>query len=279
MHLESQEVLAREIELLAVQFETLTSVITERVCVRDAMGAAESPTPRWLRTLAVLAVDIEFLVSRRNVIDLEAVGDVCREAKRLLAHESEDEGLRGDLRKAFESSALVRAIAGEAELQSRRVSALALLQGGMVPGTGQRSQIGSLAHNGVQDEIPKRHHCGATRMKLTTKDRESFRVALESKRAELLRAHDRNLAAATHLEEESLPDPMDAATRATAEGELLGLARQERGLLAEIDRALAKLDAGTYGVSELSGRPIPIERLRVLPWARLTADEEERRAR
>jgi RNA polymerase-binding transcription factor len=52
-----------------------------------------------------------------------------------------------------------------------------------------------------------------------------------------------------------------------------------RNLLAEIDRALAKIKAGTYGVSELSGLPIPVERLRVVPWARLTAEEEERRAR
>ena len=71
-------------------------------------------------------------------------------------------------------------------------------------------------------------------------------------------------------------DPMDAATRATDEMDLLGLADQEGALLVDIDRALRKLDDGTYGVSELTGRPIPVERLRAVPWARLTADEEER---
>jgi DnaK suppressor protein len=116
-------------------------------------------------------------------------------------------------------------------------------------------------------------------MTLSKKDLESLRKTLESKRAELLRAHAENLAAGTHQEEEAYPDPMDAATRATEEGERLGLAGQERRLLAEIDRALAKLDAGTYGISELSGRPIPIERLRAVPWARLSAEEEERRER
>jgi DnaK suppressor protein len=116
-------------------------------------------------------------------------------------------------------------------------------------------------------------------MSLSQHDLDSFRRALESKRAELTRAHDDNLAAGTHSEQESFPDPMDAATRAEEEAERLGLARHERDLLAEIDRALAKIEAGGYGVSELSGRPIPIERLRAVPWARLTADEEERRAR
>ncbi len=43
--------------------------------------------------------------------------------------------------------------------------------------------------------------------------------------------------------------------------------------LAEIEHALAKFDAGTYGVSEASGRPIPLARLRVLPEARYNVDE------
>ena len=116
-------------------------------------------------------------------------------------------------------------------------------------------------------------------MALTKKDLDSLQKALVSKRADLSRAHDENVAAGTHSEQENFPDPMDAATRAEQEAEHLGLASQERALLREIDRALAKFEAGTYGVSELSGRPIPIERLRALPWARLTADEEERRER
>ncbi len=113
---------------------------------------------------------------------------------------------------------------------------------------------------------------------LSRAERESLRVALESKRAELLRARGENLAVATHAEG-TFPDPMDAATRATEEAELLSLATQERALIGAIDRALGKLADGTYGVSELSGRPIPIERLRAVPWARLTADEEEQRER
>ena len=113
---------------------------------------------------------------------------------------------------------------------------------------------------------------------LSRADRETLRAALESKRAELLRARDENLAVATHAEE-TFPDPMDAATRATEESELLSLASQERAMVGAIDRALAKMANGTYGISELSGRPIPIERLRAVPWARLTADEEEQRER
>jgi DnaK suppressor protein len=113
---------------------------------------------------------------------------------------------------------------------------------------------------------------------LSRSQREALRAALESKRAELLRAHEENLSVGTHSEG-SEADPMDAATRATEEAELLELAGQERVLLSEIDRALAKMAAGTYGLSELSGLPIAVERLRAVPWARFTADEEEEHER
>ncbi len=37
--------------------------------------------------------------------------------------------------------------------------------------------------------------------------------------------------------------------------------------LADIDRALAKLDEGTYGTCDVCGEPIPAGRLEALPWA------------
>ncbi len=105
----------------------------------------------------------------------------------------------------------------------------------------------------------------------------ALRAALEAKRAELVREHEKNLSEGTRSEE-AFADPMDAAEREEEEEEeLLGLASQERALLSEIDRALAKMANGTYGVSDLSGRPIPLKRLRAVPWARLTADEEAER--
>jgi RNA polymerase-binding transcription factor DksA len=37
----------------------------------------------------------------------------------------------------------------------------------------------------------------------------------------------------------------------------------------DIDAALARIDAGTYGLCEACRRPIPVERLEVIPHARL----------
>ena len=47
--------------------------------------------------------------------------------------------------------------------------------------------------------------------------------------------------------------------------------------LAAIERAEARLAAGTYGLSVESGEPIPDERLEVSPTAELTVEEERRR--
>ena len=65
----------------------------------------------------------------------------------------------------------------------------------------------------------------------------------------------------------------EAAQRAAERDQELGVAGPERALLAEVDRALAKMDAGTYGVSEKTGEPIPYPRLAAVPWAREGVDE------
>ncbi len=49
----------------------------------------------------------------------------------------------------------------------------------------------------------------------------------------------------------------------------LYLSAQARATVAEIDRALAKIDDGTYGVCERCGQPIPEARLEALPYAAL----------
>jgi DnaK suppressor protein len=43
--------------------------------------------------------------------------------------------------------------------------------------------------------------------------------------------------------------------------------------LAAVERAEARLEAGTYGVSLKSGKPIPDERLEVQPTAEVTVEE------
>ncbi len=49
--------------------------------------------------------------------------------------------------------------------------------------------------------------------------------------------------------------------------------------LRAIERALEKIDEGTYGLSDASGDPIPKARLEAMPEALLTIQEEEARER
>jgi DnaK suppressor protein len=56
-----------------------------------------------------------------------------------------------------------------------------------------------------------------------------------------------------------------------------GLADDLREQLAALERAEQRLAAGTYGLSVESGKPIPDERLEIVPAAELTVDEERAR--
>jgi DnaK suppressor protein len=65
----------------------------------------------------------------------------------------------------------------------------------------------------------------------------------------------------------------DAAQPLTAQGMDDAIAEGFRFRIATIDRALKRLDDGTYGKSVQSGDPIPDERLDADPAAELTIEE------
>jgi len=53
-----------------------------------------------------------------------------------------------------------------------------------------------------------------------------------------------------------------------------GLEEGAQQTLEQIDRALQKLDDGTFGICERCGKPIAAERLRARPWATLCIDDQ-----
>jgi RNA polymerase-binding protein DksA len=53
---------------------------------------------------------------------------------------------------------------------------------------------------------------------------------------------------------------------------MLGLAETERSRVREIDEALQRIDDGSYGICEMTGEPIPTERLEAKPWAKYTIE-------
>ncbi len=52
----------------------------------------------------------------------------------------------------------------------------------------------------------------------------------------------------------------------------LELMDSERRLLTEIEEALARINAGTYGICEGTGKPISKARLEAQPWARYSVE-------
>ena len=88
---------------------------------------------------------------------------------------------------------------------------------------------------------------------------------------------ERALAQLAHQDTGEIADVADPANLAAdlAQDELdLGQADDLRDELAAVERAEARLAAGTYGLSIESGKPIPDERLEAIPTAERTADEE-----
>ena len=54
----------------------------------------------------------------------------------------------------------------------------------------------------------------------------------------------------------------------------LAMSVQALQAVAEIDAALGRIDDGVYGLSIVSGQPIPKERLRAIPWAAERVEEK-----
>ncbi|PYJ79145.1 MAG: molecular chaperone DnaK [Verrucomicrobia bacterium] len=64
----------------------------------------------------------------------------------------------------------------------------------------------------------------------------------------------------------------DAGSDAYDRDFALSLLSQEQDALYEIDQALKRIELGTYGVCEMSGKPIPRARLEAIPFARFTVE-------
>ena len=86
--------------------------------------------------------------------------------------------------------------------------------------------------------------------------------------------------ALVHLERQDTGESAEEGDPANLASELYqdefdeGRADDLREELAAVDRAEARLAAGTYGLSIESGKPIPDERLEAVPTAERTVEEE-----
>ena len=70
-------------------------------------------------------------------------------------------------------------------------------------------------------------------------------------------------------------DEGDQTVRALAESEMLGMHDRLRKQLLEVEYALVRIDAGSFGLCEETEEPIEPERLRAIPWTRLSIEGAE----
>lgn len=71
-------------------------------------------------------------------------------------------------------------------------------------------------------------------------------------------------------------DPADAGSASFERETAQSLSNHARGLLLQIDDALRRMDAGTYGLCEGCGEPIEAERLEAIPYATLCMECKRR---
>ncbi len=112
--------------------------------------------------------------------------------------------------------------------------------------------------------------------KLTAKELRVYRDLLLQKRAELVG----DLSAMEHEALRSGGDSIshmpihmaDIGTDTYDQDFMLGMAETERARLREIDEALMRIQDKTYGVCQMTGKPIPKTRLNAKPWAKYTIE-------
>ena len=109
---------------------------------------------------------------------------------------------------------------------------------------------------------------------MCSKQIEYFKRVLTSWRNEIIQGSSSTI---DHLKEESSNKP-DTTDRATIESERsleLRTRDRERKLLSKINKALKKLEDGSYGYCEETMQPISIKRLVARPIATLSVEAQE----
>jgi RNA polymerase-binding protein DksA len=132
------------------------------------------------------------------------------------------------------------------------------------------------------DGKPRKNQAG-----MNTKELEHFRALLLEKRRELvgdmvsMESEALRTSGGSNLS--NLPLHMaDMGTDNYEQEFTLGLVEKDRNLLRELNAALAKIQNGTFGICEGTGKPIAKVRLEAQPWARFSIEHArslERRIR
>lgn len=116
--------------------------------------------------------------------------------------------------------------------------------------------------------------------KLTKAQLKKFKELLDEKRMEIIRKAQQTLDEEMTLDANDLPDEMDLASSEYLQSFTFRLRGREKVFLDKIQKALEKLEAGTFGVCDDCGERISAKRLEARPETTLCirCKEDQERA-
>ena len=115
-------------------------------------------------------------------------------------------------------------------------------------------------------------------MALTKKQLEEFKLRLEEIRAQItntiretsedVKQSDESKGYSQHQADEGTDDFGRTVN--------LEISNKESTVLRQVERAIEKIDDGSYGVCDITGEAIPIKRLDAVPYATMTVTAQEK---
>ena len=104
---------------------------------------------------------------------------------------------------------------------------------------------------------------------------DALRARLQAQRDEIVNMYKQDLRAGQESADDGTEDIVDRANNAYNRELMFSLSDAERNTLLQIENALRRMEAGTYGRCANCGQNIAVPRLEALPWARFCVDCQE----
>jgi DnaK suppressor protein len=101
------------------------------------------------------------------------------------------------------------------------------------------------------------------------------RQKLMAKKDEILAMYKKDLQSGQESNDSPTDDIVDRANNAYSRELAFSISDNERELMLQIDQAIGRLDAGTYGYCLHTGHPIGLARLEAIPWAKYGVEAQE----
>jgi DnaK suppressor protein len=111
--------------------------------------------------------------------------------------------------------------------------------------------------------------------RLSTVDLDDLRRRLEEEQVRLAALYRDDVRRERAIEFGEAEDVIDRTVKSALREEESALAESEREQLRLVEEALTRMREGSYGLCLQTGEPIPLARLRAVPWARYALEVQE----